>query len=82
MDKCRASEPKVFARCAREAQKVEIGVLGVKMVQLLAARPKKKNQPPNFSSCRDVPEGSMSGMLSTHQLRMPIRGTNVAVSNT
>ena len=39
MAKCRASEPKIFARCAREAQKVEIGVLGVKMVQLLAARP-------------------------------------------
>ena len=39
MAKCRASEPKNFARCAREAQKVEIAVLGVKMVQLLAARP-------------------------------------------
>ena len=39
MAKCRASEPKIFARCAREAQKVEIGVLGVKMLQLLAARP-------------------------------------------
>ena len=39
MAKCRASEPKIFARCARKAQKVEIAVLGVKMVQLLAARP-------------------------------------------